>query len=199
MAEDHPKRPVNPYGRTKWMIEMILEDYARAYGLKYAILRYFNAAGADPEGEIGEWHDPETHLIPLALDGALGTRPNVRIFGTDYDTHDGTCVRDYIHVFDLAEAHVLALRRLLDGSASDSFNLGNGRGFSVREVIETARRITGRTIPVIEGPRREGDPPMLVGSSEKAKRVLGWSPRYPDLELILETAWRWHRLLHSRS
>lgn len=199
MAEDHPKRPVNPYGRTKWMIEMILEDYARAYGLKYAILRYFNAAGADPEGEIGEWHDPETHLIPLALDGALGTRPNVRIFGTDYDTHDGTCVRDYIHVFDLAEAHVLALRRLLDGSASDSFNLGNGRGFSVREVIETARRITGRTIPVIEGPRREGDPPMLVGSSEKAKRVLGWSPRYPDLEVILETAWKWHRLLNSRS
>jgi UDP-glucose 4-epimerase len=199
MEEDHPKRPVNPYGRTKWMIEMILEDYARAYGLKYAILRYFNAAGADPDGEIGEWHDPETHLIPLVLDGALGIRRDVRIFGTDYETPDGTCIRDYIHVFDLADAHVLALKKLLDGGKSDSFNLGNGLGFSVREVIETARRVTGRNIPAIEGPRREGDPPVLIGSSEKAKRVLGWKPRYAGLEAILETAWKWHRLLNSRS
>jgi len=198
ITENHPRDPINPYGRTKWMIEMILEDYARAYGIKYANLRYFNAAGADPEGEVGEWHEPETHLIPLVLDAALGKREDVKIFGTDYETADGTCIRDYIHVTDLARAHALALEKLIRDGVSDSFNLGNGNGFSVREVIDTARRVTGRTVSVTEGPRRDGDPPVLVGSSEKARNLLGWEARYADLESIVETAWKWQRTLKSR-
>lgn len=198
LTENHPRDPINPYGRTKWMIEMVLEDYARAYGMKYTNLRYFNAAGADPDGEIGEWHDPETHLIPLVLDAALGKREDVKIFGTDYGTADGTCIRDYIHVMDLAQAHTLALEKLIRDGVSDSFNLGNGSGFSVREVIETARRVTGRTIPATERPRREGDPPVLIGSSERARNLLGWEARYADLECIVETAWKWQQLLNSR-
>ena len=165
LKEDHPLAPVNPYGRTKLLVEQALADYAAAYGLRYASLRYFNAAGADPEGEVGEWHEPETHLIPLALDAASGRRSDIRIFGTDYDTPDGTCIRDYIHVTDLAEAHILALEYLLEGGPSDVFNLGNGRGFSVRQVIETARRVSGREIRVVEEGRRQGDPAVLVGDA----------------------------------
>lgn len=193
MTEDHSQRPVNPYGATKLMVERILQDFESVYGLRSVVLRYFNAAGADPTGQIGEWHDPETHLIPLALQAAGGQRDSIAIFGTDYATLDGTCVRDYIHVTDLAQAHILGLRYLNAGNPSDAFNLGNGRGFSVREVIEAAERITGRRIKVTEAPRRPGDPPTLVGSSTKARRVLGWAPRYDSLDAIIETAWKWHR------
>lgn len=188
ITEDHPQKPINPYGRSKLMIEQILKDYDAAYGIKHVNLRYFNAAGADPDGEIGEWHEPETHLIPLVLDVAIGKRQDVKIFGTDYDTPDGTCIRDYIHVTDVAEAHILALEYLLNGGKSDSFNLGNGNGFSVREVIQTTERVTGKKVTAIEWQRREGDPPILVGSSEKAKRILGWKPSYNDLAMIIETA-----------
>jgi len=198
LTETHPTDPINPYGRTKRIIEMALEDYARAYGIRYVNLRYFNAAGADPEAEIGEWHDPETHLIPLVLEAALGRREDVKIFGTDYETADGTCIRDYIHVMDLAAAHALALEMLIRGGGSDTFNLGNGKGFSVRQVIDAARRVTGKDIPSREAPRRDGDPPVLVGSSDKARRVLGWEARYDDLETIIETAWRWQQVLESR-
>ena len=197
MAEDHPQRPVNPYGRSKLMVEEILRDYGAAYGLRYASLRYFNAAGADPDGEVGEWHEPETHLIPLVLDVALGVRESVKIFGTDYPTADGTCIRDYIHVTDLAEAHLLALEYLQRGGQSDVYNLGNGNGFSVREVIETATKITGRSIHAVEWQRRAGDPPALVGSSEKARKMLLWKPRFHELPMIIETAWAWHQKLHS--
>lgn len=193
MTEDHSQRPVNPYGSTKLMVERILQDFENVYGLRSVVLRYFNAAGADPTGQIGEWHDPETHLIPLALQAAGGQRDSIAIFGTDYATLDGTCVRDYIHVTDLAQAHILGLRYLNAGNPSDAFNLGNGRGFSVREVIEAAERITGRRIKATEAPRRPGDPPTLVGSSTKARRVLGWAPRYDSLDAIIETAWKWHR------
>ncbi|GAB4246965.1 UDP-glucose 4-epimerase GalE [Deferrisoma sp.] len=193
IPEDHPQRPINPYGRTKLMVEQMLTDFETAYGMRHVNLRYFNAAGADPDGEIGEAHDPETHLIPLVLEVALGGRPHIAVFGTDYPTPDGTCIRDYIHVTDLAEAHVLALEHLLGGGESRSYNLGNGRGYSVREVIEEARRVTGREIPVLEARRRWGDPAVLVGSSEKIRRELGWEPRYPGLDVILETAWNWHR------
>lgn len=193
MTEDHRQLPINPYGATKLMVERILQDFDRAYSLRSVVLRYFNAAGADPTGKIGEWHDPETHLIPLALQAAGGQRDSVAIFGTDYGTLDGTCVRDYIHVSDLAQAHILGLRYLNAGNPSDAFNLGNGRGFSVREVIEAAERIAGRRIKATEAPRRPGDPPTLVGSSTKARRVLGWTPRYDGLDAIIETAWKWHR------
>lgn len=193
ISEDHPKRPINPYGRTKLIIEEALRDYERAYGLRHINLRYFNAAGADPEGEIGELHDPETHLIPLVLDAAAGLRGEVRIFGTDYPTADGTCVRDYIHVTDLAEAHLKALNYLRKEGRSDSFNLGNGNGYSVRQVIETVRRVTGKEFKVVEAERREGDPPTLISDSRKAAEVLGWAPRFGSLETIIETAWRWHR------
>jgi len=193
IAEDHPQQPVNPYGASKLMIERILRDFDRAYGLRSVVLRYFNAAGADPSGAIGERHDPETHLIPLVLQTALGQRRAVEIYGTDYPTPDGTCVRDYIHVTDLASAHVLGVERLRAGEPSDVFNLGNGNGFSVREVISTAERVTGRPIPATTGPRREGDPHTLVGSSEKARRVLGWNPRFASLQTIIETAWSWHQ------
>jgi UDP-glucose 4-epimerase len=196
--ESHPQRPVNPYGRSKLMIEQILHDYSAAYGIGHVNLRYFNAAGADPDSEIGEWHDPETHLIPLALDVAAGRSASVGIFGTDYETPDGTCIRDYIHVTDLASAHLMALRYLEDKGQSVSLNLGNGRGFSVREIIETAKRITGIEIKAVESPRRDGDPPILVGSSEKARSLLGWTPRYGDINVIVETAWKWHRKLEDK-
>jgi len=193
ITEEHPQQPVNPYGATKLMIERILKDFDQAYDLRSIVLRYFNAAGADPSGAIGEWHEPETHLIPLLLQAAAGQREAVEIFGTDYPTPDGTCVRDYVHVTDLAAAHVLGVERLAAGEPSDVFNLGNGSGFSVREVLAAAERVTGRRIPSIAAPRRPGDPPTLVGSSEKARRVLGWSPRFASLETIVETAWAWHR------
>ncbi|MBW2433320.1 MAG: UDP-glucose 4-epimerase GalE [Deltaproteobacteria bacterium] len=193
--EKHPQNPINPYGRTKRMIEEILEDYAAAYDLKYTSLRYFNAAGADPDGEIGEDHDPETHLIPLVLDVAAARRPSIKIFGTDYQTPDGTCVRDYIHVTDLAEAHILALQRLMDGAESSCYNLGTGSGFSVLEVIERARQITGQTIRAENTGRRPGDPPVLIASNEKAVSELGWNPVHADLDDIIRTAWRWHRKL----
>ena len=192
LDEDHPLAPINPYGRTKLMIEQALSDYSEAYGLRFAALRYFNAAGAAPGAGIGEWHDPETHLIPLALLAALGKIPAVKIFGADYDTPDGTCLRDYIHLDDLAQAHLLALEHLAKGGNSGCFNLGNGSGFSVKEVIATARKVSGREIKAEAAPRREGDPPRLVASSEKAKRVLGWKPKYTGLEEIVRTAWEWH-------
>ena len=193
ITENHPQDPINPYGKGKLMVETVLKDYSDAYGLKYASLRYFNAAGADPEGEVGELHDPETHLIPLILDVAAGRREDIKIFGTDYDTPDGTCIRDYIHVTDLAEAHILALEYLQNGGESDFFNLGNGNGFSVKEVIETAEEITGKNIKAVEAERRAGDPPTLVGSSTKAKETLNWNPKYDELSKIIETAWNWHQ------
>jgi UDP-glucose-4-epimerase GalE len=192
ITEDEPQRPINPYGRTKLAVEFALGDYARAYGWGYAALRYFNAAGASPQGDIGEDHSPETHLIPLAIQAAQGLRPELSVFGTDYPTPDGTCVRDYIHVDDLAEAHLLALERLSPGQEL-RLNLGTGRGYSVREVIQTVEAVTGKKVPYKEAPRRPGDPPVLVASSAKAERELGWKPRYTDLRAIVETAWNWHR------
>ena len=193
ITEDHPQNPINPYGRTKLMIENILADYARAYDFQYVSLRYFNAAGADPEGDVGEWHEPETHLIPLILDAACGRRENIKVFGADYETPDGTCIRDYIHVTDLAQAHVLALEYLLDGGCSNIFNLGNGNGFSVREVIDCARQVTGKDIQEKIAERRPGDPPELVGSAQKAQALLGWKPEHYDLNDIVETSWHWHQ------
>ncbi len=199
IPEDHPKQPINPYGRTKWMVEQILADYDRAYGLKSVSLRYFNAAGADPAGRLGERHEPETHLIPLILRAAAGRAPAVKIFGRDYDTPDGTCIRDYVHVTDLADAHRLALERLLDGGDSAVYNLGNGNGFSVAEVIEAARRVTGRDIVVSDAPRREGDPPRLVADARRAKSVLGWRPHFDALETIIAHAWAWEQGTPRRS
>ncbi|HLA28911.1 MAG TPA: UDP-glucose 4-epimerase GalE [Syntrophales bacterium] len=193
LTEDHPQSPVNPYGWSKFMIEQILKDYDNAYGIKYVALRYFNAAGADLDADIGERHDPETHLIPLVLDVAAGKRPDVKIFGTDYETPDGTCVRDYIHVTDLSDAHILSLNYLRGGGPSDSFNLGNGNGFSVREVIRTAEKVTGRAIKYVETDRRAGDPPVLIGSARKAMEILQWRPQFADLPVIIQTAWRWHQ------
>jgi len=181
--------PGSPYGESKFILERMLHWLDKSYGLRYAALRYFNAAGASPD--LGEDHDPETHLIPLVLKVALGQREHIEIYGTDYPTPDGTCVRDYIHVIDLAQAHILALQALEEGSRV--YNLGNGRGFSVREVIETARQVTGHPIPAIEGPRRPGDPAVLIASSTKISRQLGWQPRYPDLRAIISSAWDWHR------
>ncbi len=198
ITEDHPQVPINPYGASKWMVEQVLRDYDRAYGLKSVSLRYFNAAGADPDGELGERHDPETHLIPLVLQAASGRRPHVSVFGRDYDTPDGTCIRDYIHVMDLCDAHLLALRHLETKGDSAVFNLGNGEGFSVQQVIDTARTVTGRKIPVVYGERRAGDPPRLVADSGKARNLLGWKPKYSDLATIINHAWRWERRL-SRS
>ena len=191
--EGHPTRPVNVYGGTKLMLEQILDWYERAYGLRYVSLRYFNAAGADPGGDIGEDHSPETHLIPLVIQAALGKLEKVTIYGTDYPTPDGTCIRDYIHVSDLAAANILALEALRAGSPSAVYNLGNELGSSVREVVETVRRVSGRDFLVAVGPRREGDPAVLVASSQKIKRDLGWQPRYGDLETIVKTAWEWHK------
>jgi UDP-glucose 4-epimerase len=197
IAEDHPQNPINPYGATKLMVERILSDFEAAYNFNYVSFRYFNAAGANPNGLLGEDHNPETHLIPLVLLTALGKRESVSIFGTDYETADGTCIRDYIHVNDLASAHILGLEYLLKGGKSDLFNLGNGGGFSVKEVIETARKITGQEIKVVECDRRPGDPPVLVGSSKKAREILGWIPQYPDLESIISHAWQWHQKRHK--
>jgi UDP-glucose 4-epimerase len=193
LTEEHPQNPINPYGRGKFMVEQILKDYSSSYDLRYVSLRYFNAAGADPEGEVGERHHPETHLIPLILDAAIGHREDIKIFGTDYDTPDGTCIRDYIHVTDLADAHLKALKYLEAGGKSQVLNLGNGNGFSVREVIDTAQNVTGKEIKVTETDRRQGDPPILVGSSQRARELLGWKPKYDDLSQIISTAWRWHK------
>ena len=193
ICEDHPQRPINPYGRTKLMVEEILADFRDAYGLAYVSLRYFNAAGADPGGELGEDHRPETHLIPLVLQTALGRRTHVEVFGDDYPTPDGTCVRDYIHIEDLAGAHFLALERLLNGGPGGQFNLGNGDGYSVKQVLQTAGRVTGQAIPARIVARRAGDPAILVGSSEKAFQELGWRPNLPELEAIVRTAWNWHK------
>ncbi len=193
IPEDHPLDPFNPYGQTKFFVERILQDYDRAYGLKFISLRYFNAAGADPEGQMGECHDPETHLIPNILLAALGKKDRLEIYGTDFPTPDGTAVRDYIHVTDLAAAHVLALRRLSTTPQSEFINLGTNTGYSVREVVAKAELITGRKVPVLERPRREGDVPVLLASKDKAERLLGWELRHSDLAAILGTAWRWHR------
>jgi UDP-glucose 4-epimerase len=192
ILETQPQRPINPYGATKLMVERVLQDVDRAHGIRSVVFRYFNAAGAHPSGAIGEWHVPETHLIPLALQAAAGLRGGVEIYGVDYPTPDGTCIRDYIHVGDLAQAHVLGLRYLRSGNPSEAFNLGNGNGFSVREVIATAERITGRRVATTTAPRRPGDPAMLVGSSARAREVLGWAPKLDSLEAIIDTAWRWH-------
>jgi UDP-glucose 4-epimerase len=193
IVEAHPCRPTSPYGWTKLMVEAVLQDYDRAYGLKSMALRYFNAAGADASGAIGERHDPESHLIPLVLKVATGERDNITIFGTDHATPDGTCVRDYIHVNDLVAAHLLALEALQNGAPSAAYNLGNSKGLSVREVIDTARRITGHPIPAVEGDRRAGDPAVLVAASDKARKELGWQPKFETLDVIIESAWRWHR------
>ncbi|MEL7502234.1 MAG: UDP-glucose 4-epimerase GalE [Cyanobacteria bacterium J06554_6] len=197
IPETQVQRPINPYGASKLMVERMLQDFSLAYDLRSVTFRYFNAAGADPQGRLGEDHAPETHLIPLVLFTALGKRDHISIYGTDYPTDDGTCIRDYIHVSDLADAHVLGLEYLLNGGQTNIFNLGNGSGFSVRDVIDTARQVTGCDISVVEGERRPGDPPVLVGSSEKARRVLGWNPRYTDLSEILGHAWQWHQHRHG--
>lgn len=197
ITEEHPQEPINPYGATKLMVERILKDFSPAYGLKSVCFRYFNAAGADPNGMLGEDHNPETHLIPLVLQTALGQRESVSIYGTDYPTSDGTCVRDYIHVADLADAHILGLEYLLQGGDTTVFNLGNGNGFSVKQVIDTAKTVTGKDIKVESSDRRPGDPPILVGSSDKARKVLGWKPQYPDLKDIITHAWHWHQQRHG--
>ncbi len=189
--EGHPNRPVNPYGRSKWMVEQILADYDRAFGLKSVCLRYFNAAGADPKCLLGERHEPETHLIPLVLQVASGRRTEISVFGRDYDTPDGTCIRDYIHIVDLCSAHLLALQHLISGGSSEHFNLGNGEGFSVQQVIDAVEKVTRRQVKVINGPRRDGDPARLVADSTKARAQLGWKPMYADLESIVQHAWAW--------
>ena len=191
IAEDTPQRPINPYGRSKLMIEQILADYGDAYGLKSVSLRYFNAAGADPEGELGENHDPETHLIPLVLDTAAGRRPNITVYGDDYDTPDGTCIRDYIHVSDLAEAHVCAMIGLGERKLERAYNLGTGSGYSVMEVIDAGRRLTNRNFMVLKGARRPGDPASLVADTSRANRDLGWLPKYTKIDDMIETAWAW--------
>lgn len=193
ILETDRTEPTNPYGETKLSMEKMMKWTDVAHGLRYVALRYFNACGADESGEIGEAHSPETHLIPLILQVPNNQRESVSIFGTDYDTKDGTCVRDYIHVTDLAQAHILAVKYLANGGASDVFNLGNGVGFTVKEVIETARKVTGHPIPAVESPRRGGDPAKLIASSEKAKKVLGWNPVHASLEEIIASAWKWHK------
>jgi UDP-glucose 4-epimerase len=189
--EQHPKRPINPYGWSKWMVEQILADYDRAYGLRSICLRYFNAAGADPEGQLGGYHTDETCLIPLVLQAASGRRETVTVFGEDYDTPDGTCIRDYIHIEDLCQAHLLALEQLLNGAASAAYNLGNGTGFSVKQVINVAKAVINKPVPVTMGARRPGDPLRLVADSKLAQTQLGWQPQYAQLETIIEHAWRW--------
>lgn len=199
--EAHPQAPINPYGMTKWMTERILRDYDAAYGLRSVALRYFNAAGASPDAALGERHDPETHLIPLALRAANGASglinsprtefEGLTVFGTDYDTPDGTCIRDYIHIVDLCEAHVLALQHLMAGGDSRAYNLGNGQGYSVKEVIEVASKVCGIPVPVRYGPRRAGDPPCLVADASQIRKDWGWSPKYGALETIIEHAWQW--------
>ena len=192
ILEDAPQNPVNPYGASKLMVERILADYSAAYGMRYAALRYFNAAGADPNCEIGESHTPETHLIPLVLAAAAGDIPCIQVFGNDYSTKDGSCVRDYIHVSDLADAHFLAMQYLQSENKNLKINLGNGLGYSVLEVIEAVKTVTGRDFNVEIHPRRAGDPPTLVGSAEKAKKLIGWTPKYNNLEEIIKHAWAWY-------
>lgn len=193
ITESHPCNPTNPYGTSKIAVERMLKDCDSAHGLKYISLRYFNASGADESGDIGERHTNETHLIPLILEVANGLRENINIFGTNYPTHDGTCIRDYIHVSDLTQAHLLALEALLSGGKSAVYNLGNNRGYSVREVIELARKVTGKPIPAVEAAKRPGDPGILIASSDKIKKTLGWKPKFEDLENIIKTAWVWHQ------
>ena len=192
IPEDHPKEPVNPYGETKLGMERALQWYGHAYGLKWIALRYFNAAGADPDGEIGEAHDPEAHLIPLIIQAALGRRKHVEIYGTNYPTPDGTAIRDYIHVADLADAHLRALDYLVGGGESRALNLGTGQGYSVREVINAAGKVSGRPVPFREAPRRAGDPPVLVADASHAGKMLGWKPQHSGLQTILHDAWNWH-------
>jgi UDP-arabinose 4-epimerase len=198
LAEDHPQAPINPYGATKLMVERMLADLDAAHGLRSVALRYFNAAGADPDGEIGENHDPETHLIPLAIGAALGTGPQLKIFGTDYPTADGTCIRDYIHVTDLAAAHVAALRHLEAGGASAALNLGTGSGLSVREIVTEVARQVGRPVPADEVARRPGDPPELVADPTRARQLLGWTPRCSDVASVISTAYAWAARQHNR-
>lgn len=195
--EAHPNRPLNPYGRSKWMIEQVLADYDKAFDFRSVCLRYFNAAGADPEGQLGERHDPETHLIPLILQAASGRRENIHVFGRDYDTPDGTCIRDYIHIVDLCSAHLAALEYLSQGGQSDRFNLGNGAGFSVQQVIDAVQQVSGRKVTVINGPRREGDPARLVADSKRARLTLNWEPKFTDLETIVAHAWHWEQKVSS--
>lgn len=193
IPEDHPQNPTNPYGFSKLTFEGIMKTYDRAYGLRFMALRYFNAAGADPEGKMGEDHQPESHLIPIVLQAALGQREYLELYGTDYPTTDGTCIRDYIHVSDLSKAHLLALEALERGAGSNIYNLGNGQGYSNRQVIETAEQVTGKKILVKEAPRRAGDPAVLVASAERIRMELGWNPDYPELETIIAHAWNWHK------
>ena len=192
LDEDSPLGPTNVYGQTKLMIEKILEDYDHAYGLKAIRFRYFNAAGCDPDCEIGEAHIPESHLIPLILDAAIGKRESIKVFGTDYETKDGTCIRDYVHVNDLGDAHIRGLKYLLDGGNSNYINLGSGSGFSVREMIDMVAKVTKKNIKVVEVERRPGDPAYLIAKSDKARNILQWKPEF-SLERIIETAWNWHR------
>jgi len=189
--EQHPKQAINPYGRSKWMIEQTLQDYQTAYDFRSICLRYFNAAGADPDGQLGERHNPETHLIPLVLQAAKGQRPHISIYGNDYDTPDGTCIRDYIHIVDLCQAHLLSLEHLLNGGQSAAYNLGNGAGFSVQEVIDVASEVTGIKIPSQIDPRRAGDPARLVACADAAQAQLGWQPQYNDLATLIDHAWQW--------
>ncbi|MFO8034044.1 MAG: UDP-glucose 4-epimerase GalE [Candidatus Bipolaricaulota bacterium] len=191
IGEEHPTAPVNPYGRSKLMFEQMLSDCGDAYALSHVSLRYFNAAGSDEDGEIGEWHEPETHLIPIVLEAAAGLRPHIEIYGTDYPTEDGTGVRDYIHVDDLARAHAAALQAVEDGYAAPVYNLGIGRGYTVRQVLEACRQVTGLEIPVVEGARRPGDPPALVADPTRARQELDWEPQFAELKPIVESAWRW--------
>ena len=193
LTEDHPQNPISPYGRTKLVIEWMLEDFREAYGLKYVNLRYFNAAGADPEGEVGEWHEPETHLIPNILLSLLYKNRILEVYGNDYPTLDGTCIRDYIHIHDLCRAHLLALDYLLDGGEPTSFNLGNGEGYSILDIIKATEKVTGKKVKFEYRPRRPGDPARLIGSAEKAEKVLGWKSEFGDIETIIETAWNWHK------
>ncbi|WP_127575934.1 UDP-glucose 4-epimerase GalE [Paenibacillus barengoltzii] len=192
IEERDPTRPTNVYGETKLTMERMMAWFDQVLGIKYVSLRYFNAAGAHESGKIGEDHRPESHLIPLIIQAALGQRPSIQVFGDDYNTGDGTCIRDYIHVSDLADAHLRAVDHLLSGGESDVFNLGNGQGFSVKEVIETVKQVTGRDFPVVISPRRAGDPAVLIASSDKARRVLGWNPTRNKLSSIIESAWQWH-------
>lgn len=197
IKEDDPKMPINPYGKSKYMVEQILDDFDRAYGLKSIRFRYFNAAGADESLEIGEAHEPETHLIPLILDAALSVRDSIKIFGTDYETKDGTCIRDFVHVNDLADAHIKGLEYLISEKKTDYFNLGSGSGFSVREVIEKVKEVTNVDFKVEEVDRRPGDPAYLIADNTKARKILGWEPKY-DLEKIIQTAWNWHKVLRKK-
>ena len=193
IGEAHPQQPINPYGRTKLMVEQVLKDYDLAYGLRSICLRYFNAAGADPEGLLGERHEPETHLIPLILQAASGRRPHISVFGRDYDTPDGTCIRDYIHIVDLCQAHWLALSSLTAGETSQAYNLGNGEGFSVQQVIDAAQRVTGKKFEIQETKRRLGDPARLIADSSEIRKKLNWQPKYPEIDTIINHAWQWEK------